>query len=560
MSNKKIYSRFYRMRIAYGTAIVVMFSYLKLYLAGKIFGKSYYEKRIGDLHARNAERVKKTIVKLQGLFIKVGQLLSNLTNLLPESLYQHLEVLQDQIPARPFQEIEQSIIKSLGKKPLEIFETFNETPLAAASIGQTHRATLKNGTEVVVKIQHNNIEKIADVDLNIMERLIRIFSRFYKIKGMEHAYEQVRQMIEEELDFRKEASFANTIRENLKDENRLIIPEVYPELSGERVMTTTFCEGVKISDTKQLDEWKVDRRDIGNRLVHAFCQMLFKDGIYHADPHPGNILVQKDGTIVLLDFGAVATLQPMMRTGILELIDAVVNNDQDNIIAVMKKLGFLADGKAAEEIAEKAVDAFRHFLQNEVQFDGLSLKDIKVNPFETSLFNLISEVGIQRIMDVVQVPKDYVLLNRMVTLLAGVCNTLDSQMNPLEVVKPYFQEFMLGEKGDLLNYVKDLVQKTLTNVLTLPVEMQKVLKKAKKGELEIKVAGSNLRSQLYYTLGQQLIFSIVMIAAGGFGFLFYTNGETKLLNYSFSVGGLFVFLFLRAIWKGRKLKRRLEDY
>ena len=148
----------------------------------------------------------------------------------------------------------------------------------------------------------------------------------------------------------------------------------------------------------------------------------------------------------------------------------------------------------------------------------------------------------------------------MVTLLAGVCNTLDSQMNPLEVVKPYFQEFMLGEKGDLLNYVKDLVQKTLTNVLTLPVEMQKVLKKAKKGELEIKVAGSNLRSQLYYTLGQQLIFSIVMIAAGGFGFLFYTNGETKLLNYSFSVGGLFVFLFLRAIWKGRKLKRRLEDY
>ena len=377
---------------------------------------------------------------------------------------------------------------------------------------------------------------------------------------MEHAYEQVRQMIEEELDFRKEASFANTIRENLKDENRLIIPEVYPEFSGERVMTSTFCEGVKISDTKQLDEWKVDRRDIGNRLVHAFCQMLFKDGIYHADPHPGNILVQKDGTIVLLDFGAVATLQPMMRTGILELIDAVVNNDQDKIIAVMKKLGFLADGKAAEEIAEKAVDAFRHFLQNEVQFDGLSLKDIKVNPFETSLFNLISEVGIQRIMDVVQVPKDYVLLNRMVTLLAGVCNTLDSQMNPLEVVKPYFQEFMLGEKGDLLNYVKDLVQKTLTNVLTLPVEMQKVLKKAKKGELEIKIAGSNLRSQLYYTLGQQLIFSIVMIAAGGFGFLFYTNGATKLLNYSLGIGSLFVFLFIRAIWKGRKLKRRLEDY
>ena len=558
MSNQKIYSRFYRMRIAYGTAIIVLFSYLKLYLLKRILGQSYYDKRINALHLRNAERIKKSVIKLQGLFIKVGQLLSNLTNILPESFHQHLEILQNQIPARPFREIEESIFQSLGKKPRELFSWFNETPIAAASIGQAHRAKLQDGTEVVVKVQHKNIEKIAEVDLNVMERLIRIFSKFYKIKGMEHAYGQVRQMIIEELDFTQEARSMNTIRENLSEENRLKIPQVYDAFSCERVLTTTFCEGVKINNVEQLNIWNIDRQDVGNRLVHAYCQMLFKDGIYHADPHPGNILVQKDGTIVLLDFGAVASLPPEVRTGLLELIDAAVNNDQEKIIAAMKKLGFLAKGKEAEEIAEKAIDAFRNFLQNEVQFEGLSLKDIKVNPFESGLFELISDIGLKSILNTVQVPKDYVLLNRMVTLLAGVCNTLDPQMNPLDVVRPYFQEFVLGEKGDLFHFAKNLIQGTLSNVLTLPGELHKVLKQAKKGELELKIAGANIRSQLYYSLGQQFIFAIFIIATTGLSLYCYEQQNFRWMNYSLTLGAVFSFLFLWAMITGRRLKRRLK--
>ena len=125
-----------------------------------------------------------------------------------------------------------------------------------------------------------------------MEKLTKLVAFFYKIKGIEYAYTQVKIMIQEELDFTKEAKAMQIVRENLKDEFLLTIPEVHEEFSTQRVLTTTFCKGIKISDTATLDEWNIDRKDLGNRLVHVYCQMVFTDGLYHADPHPGNILIQ----------------------------------------------------------------------------------------------------------------------------------------------------------------------------------------------------------------------------------------------------------------------------
>ena len=292
-------------------------------------GARYYETRITALHLKNAHRVKKSILELEGLFIKVGQLLSILSNFLPEAFQEPLEALQDQIPARPYSEIEKRIQEELGGTPDELFASVQSKPIAAASIGQAHRAKLKDGTDVVIKVQHGNIEKVADIDLQIMERLTRLFARFYKIKGMEYAYIQVKKMIEEELDFEKEAQAMQQIKDNLKEEKQLRIPYVHKKFSTRRILTTTFCEGVKINNKQVLDEWGIDKKDLGNRLVHAYCQMVFVDGLYHADPHPGNILIQQDGTIVLLDFGAIGRLRSDMRDGFLKLIEAAAKNDTE---------------------------------------------------------------------------------------------------------------------------------------------------------------------------------------------------------------------------------------
>ncbi len=550
-SPKKIYSKSYRVRKAYWTAFVVMWSYIWLHLISKIFGKGYYRRKVVKLHFKNARKVKETILQLEGLFIKIGQMLSILTNFLPEAFQEPLGALQDQIPARPFPEIKDRILKELGDEPENLFERFEKQPLAAASIGQAHRAKLKNGIEVVVKVQHTNIEKVAAVDLEIIRRLTNLISRFFKIKGMEHAYSQVRKMIEEELDFEMEATSMNRIRENLELENGLKIPEVHPEFSTKRVLTTTFHKGIKISNIEQIAKWEVDKTDLAHRLVHAYCQMVFKDGFYHADPHPGNILVQEDGSLVLLDFGAVAELRQEMRTGFLELINAAVKNDTEKIILVLRSLGFLTEGKEAEKIAEKIIRAFRNFLQNEVQFDGLNFKDLKVNPLDSSIFNLFTDIGFRGIANTVQVPKEWVLLNRMVTLLLGICSTLDSKMNPLEVVRPYFQEFLLGEKGNLVKYLSELLQGMVTNVLSLPGEMHKVLTMAQKGELEIKVEGNQERALLFYRLGRQLILTILIIASSAFGYLFWQEGATLETKIGFGLGGFFLILLLHSLTKRR---------
>ncbi len=555
MSQQKIFRPGYRIRKAYWTAFVVMVSYLWLYLKSKIFGKKYYEKRILDLHLRSAERVRHTIMHLQGLFIKVGQLLSILTNFLPEEFHGPLEALQNQIPARPYQEIEEQIKGELGEAPKQLFSYFNENPLASASIGQVHRATLKSGEQVVVKVQHSNIEKIARVDLNVMQRIVKLTAYFFDIKGIEHAYTQVKKMIEEELDFEQEASSMQAIAVNLKDEPALSIPQIFPAYSTKKILTSQYCEGVKISDTDQLKDWQIDQTDLANRLVHAYCKMVFEDGFYHADPHPGNIMVQEDGTLVFLDFGAVAHLQPYMRTGFLSLIDAAVKNDDEKIINALRTMGFLAEGKDAQKAARQIVDALRQFLQNEVQIEGLNFKDIKVNPFETSLFNLTRELGLKGIANTVQVPKEFVLLNRMVTLLLGICNTLDSNMNPITVLQPYLQKYMLGEQGSLVQFITDLIKGSLTNTLALPGELQKTLKMAQKGELELQVEGTLERNRLIYTLGQQLIYVLLLITSLAFAYLFYKDDAAKLQNYALWISGLFAFLLLRSMWKNRKLSK-----
>lgn len=482
---ERTYSPSWRIRKAYTTALVVMGSYGWLMLRKKLFGRRYYEKRIMALHVRNAERVKRAILQLKGLFIKVGQMLSILGSFLPEEFQKPLEALQDKVPPRPLSEVRERIMREFEKDPNVLFSQFDETPVASASIGQVHRAQLPDGTEVAVKVQHANIEEISKVDLEIIHRLTRLISWFFNIKGMDYMYTQIRKMIEEELDFAREGRSMQSIAENLKEEERFVVPQVHEAFSTGRVLTTTWHEGVKITNTAQLDAWQLDRRQLANRLLRAYCRMVFKDGLYHADPHPGNILVKQDGTLVLLDFGAVAKLSRQLMEGIPQLIEAAVRNDTDAMIEACQSMGFIAEGREAEKMAEKMINALRNFLQNEVELKGLNFKDIEIKPFDNSLFDLIREIGFSGIAGTVQVPKDWVLMNRMVTLLLGICSTLDDTMNPIEVVRPYVKEFVMGERDNMVTFITGLLRRMVATSLGLPGELHQVLQKAKKGDLEI---------------------------------------------------------------------------
>jgi ubiquinone biosynthesis protein len=539
-----------RIRKAYWTAFVVGSSYIRLVFFRWFLGRNWYNRRIGALHLRNAERVKTAILELGGLFIKIGQLLSVMSNFLPEAFQRPLEALQDRLPARPYPEVQCRLVEEFGMQPEEIFSRFDHIPIATASIGQAHRAALLDGTEVVVKVQHFDIEEIAQIDLGVVQKLTRIYSWFMDIKGLDYLYAQIRQMIEEELDFTNEARAMDIIRVNLADEPEVSIPEVFDAYSTMRVLTTRYCTGAKISDTVQIDAWGVDRRALAGRLLRIWCSMIFRDGYYHADPHPGNLLVDEKGQVVLLDFGATASISPQFRNGIIQLIEATVKNDTEAMLEACRSLGFLAEGIEAEKMARKIIAALRNFLQNEVQFEGLNFRDIQVNPFNNSLSNLISEIGFRGIAGTIQMPKDYVLLSRTVTLLLGLSNTLDSGYNPLETVRPFAQEYLLKNKGGTLGYVKDLLQSTLMNTLALPDELLKTLKKVRSGELEIRTPDIDSNLKMLARVLRRLSFAILAIGMAFFSLRLREMGWVEESQWGFWAAGA---LTIATIWRIKRV-------
>ncbi|WP_264791641.1 ABC1 kinase family protein [Aureispira anguillae] len=526
-----------RRRKAYGVALRVGLSYLGLYLVAKIRGKAYWSARIKEKNKKNAERIKDVMLELQGLFIKAGQLISTLSNVLPEEFRAPLEQLQDDVPPHNFQKIAGVIQRELGKPITEIFTAFEEQPIAAASIGQAHRAKIGD-KDVVVKVQHPKIDELAHVDLAIIKKLVKLVARFMKIKGIEHLYQQVEQMIEEELDYYQEAESMQLIKQNLVGETQIYIPAVYTEYSSKRVLTIEYCEGVKVSDLDQIQAWGLDLGALAEALVQVYCQMILVDGFYHADPHPGNLLVNQKGQLILLDFGAVSKLSDEMKKGIPKLIQHVIEKDAEEMVKVLRKLGFIAHGDDNAKIAKKMIDKVQDFVEHELQLDTLNVQDIS----EEQLRKAFQLINIKEMTQIMQIPKDWVLLNRAVVLVSGVVFLLKPDWNPIHTLKPYLEQELMGGKGGFAQMALNLVRTQVSAAVTLPVELQKVIRKTNQGKLEVEVKELKEGFKQLQKIGQQLIWLLLFFASIYFYLLLDAkmNYPNLCLFFQFLGGGSFL--------------------
>ena len=544
---------------AYWTTFVVINSYLTLGFFGRVLGRSWYDARLPRVHAVNAKRIEATIVELQGLFIKVGQLISIMTNFLPEEFRKPLESLQDQVPPRPIDEITRRVVHELGAPPGEVFRTFDETPLASASLGQVHRATLEDGTEVVIKVQHADIDAIVQIDLKTVWRIMVIVGWFVPLQGLDVIYRQIREMIEAELDFVREAAFMERIGKNLESFEDVAVPRLYPEFCTGRVLTSAYWDGTKVSDLESLDAWGIDRDELANRLIRTYCKMVFEDGLYHADPHPGNVLVTRDGTIVLLDFGAVAELSPAMKQGIPDLLEAVLKRDSGAIYRAFRTMGFIARGAEAEAASERIIEYVHRRFQDQVQLESLNLKDIKIDP-QMGIENLLDfqrqDFSIRELTSAFQVPKDWVLLERTVLLMGGVCTHLAPDMNPISVIRPYLEEFIFGEDRDFATLMVNAVKDSAMNALTVPDDIRKYLQKAMRGELEMRFRGFGRSANLLYSLGHQVIYSLFSITSAVAAFLFYDRGDLTVAYLAAGFAAFFVLAIFGSMVLARKWRRR----
>jgi ubiquinone biosynthesis protein len=517
---------------AYTTTFAVIYSYVALSFKARIFGKAYRDARIEDVHRKSSRRVYETILSLQGLFIKVGQLLSIMANFLPEAFRSQLEGLQDQVPPRPYEEIEARIEGDFGKPISSLFAELARTPMASASLGQVHEARLNDGRRVAVKIQHQDIDRIVRLDLKTIRRIMAIVQWFVPIEGLDSYYLQIRELLHQELDFKLEADNIERIAKNFANDPRVVFPVPVRELSTKRVLTATFVEGIKIADVHALDAAGIDKKDLAQRLVRTYCQMIFVDGTYHADPHPGNILVRKDGALILLDFGAVAQLSPQMREGIPEFLEGVIRRDTERLVRALRKMGFISK-TSDDATVDKIIEYFHRRFQEEVKLESFNLSDIKIDP-QKGLENLLDlrkmNVGLKELSGAFHVPKDWVLLERTILLLYGCCTLLDGELNPMAIIRPYLQDFVFGAR-DWRQIAIEAIRETAMSAVTLPEMMHKYIARAVRGELEVRVRGVHEGARTIYAVGRQIIYTAIGIAAGVGALELHFRGEEALARW-----------------------------
>jgi predicted unusual protein kinase regulating ubiquinone biosynthesis (AarF/ABC1/UbiB family) len=551
---------------AYFVTTQVVLSYVALAASRRFRSADSYARVTRAKHQRNARRIEAAIIKLRGLFIKVGQLISIMANFLPDAFREELQGLQDQVPPRPYRDIEARLREEFGgRPPAEVFAEFSSEPVASASIGQVHRARLASGEAVAVKVQYPDIEETVRTDLRALKRIFGVLRWFMPDYGFDTIYSEIREMVLAELDYRLEAAAIQRIAANFqgRHDQAVRFPRVMAEFSTARVLTTEWIEGIKVADIERLDALKVDRRHAARLCVEAYCQQIFVDGLYHADPHPGNLLLEVASapggapTLVFLDFGATATVSEAMRHGMVSFLQGAMTRDTTRIVSAMKEMGFISR-RARPEAFDRIVQYFHEKMRAQMSIEGFSLKDLKFEP-EESLASLLDlralNVSLADVRDAFHIPKEWILLERTLLLLLGVCTTLDPEMNPSAVIQPYVERFLLGEKKQWSEMVLEASREMALSALSLPGELQRFMDRALRGELELRVRNLDDNVRILYHVGQQLIWGMLGAVSAVLAVVFSGRGNGPASAIAWVVAGLFGALMLYA-WLASHPRRR----
>jgi ubiquinone biosynthesis protein len=555
-----------RLITAYFVTTQVVLSYVALAASRRFRSADSFARVTRAKHQRNARRIEAAIIKLRGLFIKVGQLISIMANFLPDAFREELQGLQDQVPPRPYRDIEARLREEFGgRAPAQVFAEFSPDPVASASIGQVHRARLPSGDVVAVKVQYPDIEDTVRTDLKALKRIFGVLRWFMPDYGFDTIYSEIREMVLAELDYRLEATAIERIAANFRDRHDQAVrfPRVMAEFSTARVLTTEWIEGVKVADVERLDALKVDRQQVARLCVEAYCQQIFVDGLYHADPHPGNLLIEPPAapgggpTLVFLDFGATATVSEGMRRGMVSFLQGAMTRDTTRIVSAMKDMGFISR-RARPEAFDRIVQYFHEKMRSQMSIDGFSLKDLKFEP-EESLASLLDlralNVSLADVRDAFHIPKEWILLERTLLLLLGVCTTLDPGMNPTAVIQPYVERFLLGEKKQWSELVLEASREMALSALSLPGELQRFMDRALRGELELRVRNLDDNVRILYHVGQQLLWGMLGAVSAVLAVVFGGRGNGAASAIAWVVAGLFGLLLFFA-WLAARPRRR----
>jgi len=547
MKSPHLRGRYFRI-LTFFAGVIVRFIYWELIL--RYLGlRPLVRKTRSERFRREAVRFRALAIRMGGVMIKVGQFLSSRLDVLPPEVTDTLADLQDEVPAETFDDIRQLAERELGAPLAEKFDWFDAEPLAAASLGQVHRARLKVEEEadfrdVVVKVQRPNIASIVDVDLSALRRVGKWLTRYRPIR--EHAdvpalLREFSSTVREEIDYLREAENARIFFENFKDDRDVHVPRVVASLTTLRVLTLEDVFAIKITDYEAVSAAGIDRGEVARKLLDVYLKQIFDDGFFHADPHPGNLFVTplplKKGSkrksprwqLTFVDFGMVGRVPSGAQDGLREMVIGVGTKDAARLVRSYQLLNVLLPGADLKMIEQAEAQAFDRFW-------GMSMSELKkTSPEEIKKF--AHQYRDLMLSMPFQAPNDLLMLLRTVAILSGMCTGLDPNFNLWTQLAPYAQKMIASDSASGLDVILDQLGDVLQVLIALPSQTSRVLTKMEQGELAVQAPQVTREVRTLVRSVDRLTGGVVFAAFVFGGVMLSDAGNAALGNAFFGAAG-----------------------
>ncbi len=502
-----------------------------------------------DSHT-TAERVRLALTELDGTFIKLGQALSTRPDLLPASWVTELSKLQDAAPAVPFAEIRQTICDELGSPPEQIFESIDPQPLASASIGQVHAAKLKNGHQVIVKVVRPGIPELIEQDLEILGGMAEFaeqhsqLGRDYDVAGL---VDEFGYRLRNELDYSCEGNNADVFRRNFAGDEGIYIPKVYWQWTTKRVLTMERLNGIKVSDLAGLDAAGIDRHAVARNAVRLILREIFEFGFFHADPHPGNVMVLADGSTGLIDFGMIGRLNPKLQDTLLKMILAMSHFDAEEFASELYSIGALRSPVKRSALQRD----LSHFLDRYV---GGAVSEMATADAGREILSLAFRHRLQ-------LPSELIMLIRVLMMSEGLGVMLDPDFKLFEFAEPYLRKFWSDRRSPfaLANKMGSSALEATELTLDLPRRIARLLEKTERGEMNMSIHVDEVSwtirqlQKMTNRLAIAIILGATIVAFGMIVGVFRPSVSEPVLAPMFLIGFFFSIAFggwlVWSIWR-----------
>ncbi len=453
-----------------------------LWLDGKpwSYPGGYTEEKRAARRKSQAIWIRESILELGPTFIKAGQLFSTRADLFPSEYVEELTKLQDRVPAFSYEQAVAIIEEDLGKPLDQLFRYFDPTPLAAASLGQVHKAKLYSGEEVVVKIQRPGLKQLFTIDLAILKKIARYFQnhpRWGKGRDWMGIYAECCKILWEETDYLNEGRNADTFRRNFREHSWVKVPRVYWRYSSPRVLSLEYLPGIKISHYEAIESAGLDRKLLARLGAEAYLRQLLNDGFFHADPHPGNLAVGANGELIFYDFGMMGSIKTNVREKLMDTLFGIAEKNSDRVVASLVELGALAptgDMGPVRRSIQYMLDNFmdKPFEEQSIVAIGDDLYEIAYDqPF--------------------RFPATFTFVMRAFSTLEGVGKGLDPEFNFMEVAQPFAMDIMTNSRDSNGNSIFDELGRQAAQVsstaLGLPRRIEDTIEKLDRGDLRVRV-------------------------------------------------------------------------